>query len=162
MPLALPVRRMPNAQQLGDFLRDLLGKEVTLTVQPAELGVDQADGLMCGVLIEADGSVGGACIADLAAAAYAGASLAMIPKGAADEAVAAGELTQTLTDNFAEVVNIVTGIVNTPISEHLRMSGIELGVSDAVRDLLIKAAGRVSFDIEIEDYGAGKIALFAR
>jgi hypothetical protein len=166
MPLALPVRRMPTATQLAEFLRDLLGKEVTLTARTDELGVDDSAGdaasLLCGVLVEEDGSVGGACVADLNAAAYAGASLAMIPKGAADEAVAAGALTQTLVDNFAEVVNIVTGIVNTPISAHLRMAGVEPGVPDAVRDMLIKAAGRSTFDVEIEDYGTGKIALFAR
>lgn len=166
MPLALPLRRMPSATQLAEFLRDLLGKEVTLTPRTDELGVDDSAGdvstLLSGVLLEEDGSVGGACIADLSAAAYAGASLAMIPKGAADEAVAAGALTQTLIDNFGEVVNIVTGIVNTPISAHLRMSGVEPGVPDAVRDMLIKAAGRSTFDIDVEDYGAGKIALFAR
>ena len=162
MPLALPVRRMPSATQLGEFLRDLLGKEVALTAQPSELGTDAADGLLCGVLVEEDGSVGGVCIADLNAAAYAGASLAMIPKGAADEAVAAGELTQTLSDNFAEVVNIVTGIVNSPIQPHLRMQGVEVGVSDTVRALLIKASGRASFDVDIEDYGTGRLALYAR
>ncbi len=162
MPLALPMRRMPNAAQLGEFLRDLLGKEVTLTAHAEELGTGATDGLVCGVLLEEDGSVGGACIADLSAAAYAGASLAMIPKGAADEAIASGQLTPTLRDNFAEVVNIITGIVNNPIQPHLRMSGVEDGVSDAVRDLLIRAAGRSSFDLDVEDYGTGKFALFAR
>ena len=160
--LGVPVRRMPSASQLGDFLTDLLGKQVAATEQDTELATDDPTGLLCGVLVDEDGHVGGACVADSAAAAYAGASLAMIAKPVADEAIAAGVLTATLTDNFSEVVNILTGIVNTPIHAHLRMSGVEAGVPDSVRDLLIKATGRTTYAIEVADYGTGRIALFAR
>jgi hypothetical protein len=153
---------MPTGTQLGDFLTDLLGKKVTATLESAELGTDDPAGLMCGVLIYEEGHVGGACIVDSAAAAYAGAALAMIAKPVADEAIAAGALTTTLIDNFSEVVNILTGIVNTPIHAHLRMSGVEAGVPESVRDLLIKAAGRTTFAIDIADYGTGRLALFAR
>jgi hypothetical protein len=162
MSLGAPVRRMPTGSQLGDFLTDLLGKQVTATLETTELGTDDPAGLLCGLLVDEEGHVGGACIADTAAAAYAGAALAIIAKPVADEAVAAGALTTTLTDNFSEVVNILTGIVNTPIHTHLRMSGVEAGIPDSVRDLLIKAAGRATFAIEVADYGAGRIALFAR
>ncbi len=162
MPLGAPVRRMPTAAQLGEFLTDLLGKQVTASAQDSELGIDDPNVLQSGVLVDEDGNVGGACLADNAAAAYAGAALAMIAKPVADEAIKAGELTATLTDNFSEVVNILTGIVNTPIHSHLRMSGVDAGVPDTVRDLLIKAAGRATFAIEIADYGTGRIALFAR
>lgn len=162
MPLGAPVRRMPSPGQLGEFLGDLLGKEVTVSTRADELGPEDADTVVCGVLHDEEGHVGGVCIADLAAAAYAGAALAMIPKGAADDSVKAGELTDTLRENFGEIVNIVTGIVNTPIHPHLRMVGVEAGVSDAVRDLLIKASGRATFDLEVSDYGPGRLALFAR
>lgn len=162
MPLAAPVRKMPTAAQLGDFLSDLLGKQVTASVQTTELEIDAPDALMCGVLVDEQGQIGGACIADTPAAAFAGAALAMIPKPVADEAVGEGELTPTLTENFAEVVNILTGIVNTPIHAHLRMNGLEAGVPDSVRDLLIKAAGRATFAIDVADYGTGTIALYAR
>ena len=162
MSLGAPVRRMPTGIQLGDVLTGLLGKQVNATVETTELGPDDPAGLLCGVLIDEEGHVGGACIADSAAAAYAGAALAIIAKPVADEAIADGKLTTTLTDNFSEVVNILTGIVNTPIHARLRMSGVEAGVPDSVRDLLIKAAGRTTFAIEIADYGAGRLALFAR
>ena len=162
MSLGAPVRRMPTGSQLGDCLTDLLGRQVTATLQTAELGTGDPSGLTCGVLIDEEGHVGGACIADAAAAAYAGAALAMIAKPVADEAIAAGALTTTLTDNFSEVVNILTGIVNTPIHNHLRIGGVEAGIPDSVRDLLIKAAGRTTFAIEVAEYGAGRIALFAR
>ena len=162
MPLAAPMRRMPTAQQLGDFLADLLGKQVTAELQTAELPVDDPAGLVCGVLVDEAGHVGGACIAEAGAAAYAGAALAMIPKAVADEAAASGELNATLHDNFAEIVNILTGIVNTPIHDHLRMTGLEPGVPDAVKDFLIKASGRVTYLIDVDDYGAGRLALFAR
>jgi hypothetical protein len=153
---------MPTGSQLGDCLTDLLGKQVTATLETTELGAADPSGLMCGVLVDEEGHVGGACIADNAAAAYAGAALAIIAKPVADAAIGDGVLTTTLTDNFSEVVNILTGIVNRPIHVHLRMSGVEAGIPDSVRDLLIKAAGRTTFAIDIADYGTGRIALFAR
>ena len=104
MPLGAPVRRMPGAVQLGEFLGDLLGKEVTVSPRADELGADDADTVVCGVLHDEAGHVGGVCIADLAAAAYAGAALAMIPKGAADDAVKAGELTETLRDSAERII----------------------------------------------------------
>jgi hypothetical protein len=162
MPLAAPVRRMPTPQQLGDFLSDLLGKQVTTELQPTELDTTEPAGFVCGVLVDEEGHVGGACIAEAGAAAYAGAALAMIPKAVADEAAASGQLNATLSDNFAEVVNILTGLVNTPIHDHLRMSGVEAGVPESVKDLLIKAHGRTTYLLDVADYGTGRIALYAR
>jgi hypothetical protein len=162
MTLAAPARRMPTAQQLGDVLSDLLDRQVITELQTTELGTDDPTGIVCGVLLDEAGHVGGACIAEAGAAAYAGASLAMIPRAVADEAAATGELDATLSDNFAEVVNILTGIVNTPIHDHLRMSGLEAGVPDPVKDLLIKANGRATYLIDVADYGTGRIALYAR
>jgi hypothetical protein len=162
MPLAVPVRRMPTAQQLGDVLSDLLGKLVTIELQASELDTDDPTGFVCGVLLDEAGHVGGACIADMGAAAHAGAALAMIPKDVADGAAASGELNANLKDNFAEVVNILAGIVNTPIHDHLRMNGLEMGVPDSVKDLLIKAHGRTTFLLDVADYGSGRIALYAR
>jgi predicted ATPase with chaperone activity len=155
MTLAAPARRMPTAQQLGDVLSDLLDRQVITELQTTELGTDDPTGIVCGVLLDEAGHVGGACIAEAGAAA-------MIPRAVADEAAATGELDATLSDNFAEVVNILTGIVNTPIHDHLRMSGLEAGVPDPVKDLLIKANGRATYLIDVADYGTGRIALYAR
>jgi hypothetical protein len=161
MPLSIPVRRMPSAAQLGEFLTDLLGREITCQLVTDELAAD-ATGLMCGTLVDESGQVGGACLAEVGTAAHAGAALAMIPRAVADDAAASGELNDNLRDNFAEVVNIMTGLVNTPIHDHLRMSGIEAGVPDTVGDLLLMAAGRATYRLDIADYGSGRLSLFAR
>ena len=162
MPLATPTRRMPAPEALSDFLGDLVGKPIAADKR-AEIDLDDPDRQWwSAVFVEDDGSVGGACIADLALCSYAGAALAMIPKPVAEEAITAGELPESLRENFHEVANILTALLNGPSVPHLKIRDLVPGTPDEVRDLVLRAAGRRSFDLRITDYGSGIIALYAR
>ena len=161
MPLATPTRRMPAPESVRDFFGDLLGKGVSADKR-AELDLDEEHVWMSGVFVEDDGAVGGACIADLELASYAGAALAMIPKPVAEESIAAGALAEGLDENFYEVANILTALLNGPSVPHLKIRDLTVGVPDEVRDLVVRAAGRRSFDVTITDYGTGRLALYAR
>lgn len=162
MPLATPTRRMPAPEAVSEFLGDLLGK-ATVAGKRAEIDVDDEDrSWWSGVFVEDDGSVGGVCIADVQLCSYAGAALAMIPKPVAEEAIAAGELPETLHENFHEVANILTALLNGPSVPHLKIRDLVPGVPDDVRDLVVRAAGRRAFDLRITDYGSGILALYAR
>lgn len=162
MPLATPTRRMPTPEAVSDFLGDLVGKPIAADKR-AEIDLDDADRRWWSALfVEDDGAVGGACVADLALCSYAGAALAMIPKPVADESIAGGELSETLHENFHEVANILTALLNGPSVPHLKIHELVPGVPDVVRDLVLRAAGRRAFDVRITDYGSGIIALYAR
>lgn len=162
MPLATPTRRMPTPEAVGDLFGDLVGK-ATAASKRAEIDLnDDEQQWYSAIFVEDDGEVGGACVADINFASYAGAALAMIPKQVADESIKAGTLSENLDENFREVANIATVLVNGPSVPHIKMSGFAAGVPDEVRSLLAVAAGRKSFDVTITDYGSGKFALFAR
>ncbi len=161
MPLATPTRTMPVPETVRDFFTDLLGKGVSVDKR-AEIELDGDDDVwVCGVFVEDDGTVGGACVADLQLASYAGAALAMIPKPVAEESIAAGELAEGLIENFHEVANILTALLNGPSVAHLKIRELTTGVPDDVRDLIVRAAGRRSFDLTVTDYGSGRLALYA-
>lgn len=164
MPLATPTRRMPTPESVRDFFGDLLGKGVSVDKRPEVDLSDEDDERiwMSAVFVEDDGSIGGACIADLALASYTGAALAMVPKPVAEEAIQAGELNENLAENFHEIANILSGLLNGASVPHLKLDGLVPGVPDEVRDLMIRAAGRRSFDLTITDYGQGALALYAR
>lgn len=164
MPLATPTRRMPAPEAVRDFFGDLLGKGVSADKR-AEIDLEDEDSehvWLSGVFVEDDGTVGGACIADLPLASYAGAALAMVPKPVADESIQQGELAEGLAENFHEVANILTALLNGPSVPHLKIRDLTPGVPDDVRDLVIKAAGRRSYNLTITDYGQGTLALYAQ
>lgn len=160
MTLATPTRRMPRPVAVGDFLQDLLGKATTVDKRD-ELDLDNGD-YVSGVFVEDDGTVGGACITDISLASFAGAALAMIPPAVAMESINRGELDEGLRENFHEVANISTALLNGPSVPHLKIKELVPGITDEVRDLVIKAAGRSTFNVTIADYGGGALALYAR
>ncbi|HWL44728.1 MAG TPA: hypothetical protein VNQ73_17430 [Ilumatobacter sp.] len=163
MPLATPTRPMPLPEQLRDFLTDLLGQPAAVDKAKRELDIDpDADvPVLTGVFVDDTGSVAGACLADLGFAAQAGAALAMIPRPVADDAVKQGTLVDNLRDNFYEVANIATSLINGPSVPHIKISELVDGVPDAVRDLIVRAAGRRTYHVTLGDYGTGTFALYA-
>lgn len=163
MPLATPTRRMPMPEDVRTFFDDLLGKQ-TVVDQRAEIDLGDEDDetvWLAGVFIENDGSVGGACVTNLELAAFAGAALAMIPKPVAEESIKAGELEEGLRENFHEVANIATALLNGPSVPHLKIRDFVAGVPDEVRDLVVRAAGRRTYNVLIPDYGEGVFAFYA-
>jgi len=161
MPLGTPARRMPIPEDVRDFLSDLLGKPVAVSKGAKLPFGDDPTRFVTGVYIEDDGQLGGACIADLSLAASVGAALAMMPTVVAKESVDAGELSEGLRDNFYEVANILSRLLNGPSVPHLRISELAAGVPDHVLELSGKAAGLKHYDVTIVDYAGGSMALLA-
>jgi len=162
MPLATPTRRMPVPEEIREFFGDLLGKGVSVEKRAEFDFNDENLVAVSAVFVEDDGTVGGACVADLPLSAYAGAALAMVPKPVAEESVKAGGLEDSLKDNYHEVANILTAVLNGPSVPHLKIRELSEGVPDEIKDLVVKAAGRRTFDVTITDYGSGQLALYAR
>jgi hypothetical protein len=162
MPLATPSRPMPAAETLSHFLGLLLGQFVAVT-KTKELNLPQrGHELLTGVFVDDDGEIGGACVCDIDFAARAGAALAMIPAAAADEAIAANTLGDSLRENYYEVANIATRLVNGPSVPHVKITELVDGVPDAVRDLLMSAVRRCTYQVQLDGYGPGTISLYAR
>lgn len=159
MPLGTPARRMPIPEAVRDFLGDLLGKPVSVTKRPvADFDLDEQVWLT-GRFVDDAGVLIGACVADLSLAANAGAALAMISAQVAKEAVAAGVLADNLRENFYEVVNIVSALLNGPSVPHLRLGELVDGVPADVVELAARAAGRKHYDVTIVGYDGGVLAL---
>jgi len=162
MPLATPTRPMPLPEQLRDFLTDLLGQAAAVDKAKQELAIGEDDPTVyTGVFVDDEGHVIGACLADLAFAARAGAALAMIPKPVADDALKQGALVDNLRENYYEVANIATSLLNGPSVPHLKLTELVDGVPDEVRDLIVRAAGRRTYSVTLGDYGSGTFALYA-
>lgn len=153
---------MPIPEDVRDFLGDLLGKPVSVSKKPvtdlSEIDLEE-EKWVTGLYVNDKNALIGACIADLRLAANAGAALAMISEQVAKESIAAGALGENLRDNFYEVVNIVSALLNGPSVPHLRLTEMVDGIPDEVVELSKRAAGNKRYDVTIVGYEGGTLGL---
>jgi hypothetical protein len=152
---------MPIPEDVRDFLGDLLGRSVSVAKRPVtDLSqLDPDEKWVTGLYVSQKDALIGACVADLQLAANAGAALAMISEQVAKESVAAGELGENLRDNFYEVVNILSALLNGPSVPHLRLTELVDGIPDDVVALSKRAGGNKHYDVTIVGYAGGTLAL---
>lgn len=159
MPLGTPARRMPIPEDVRDFLGDLLGKPVSVTkASRIELG-EEPEQFVTGLYVDDKDRLIGACIADIPLAATTGAALAMMPAAVAKEAVDAGKLEEGLRDNYYEVVNILSRLLNGPSVPHLRLTEVVDGVPEDVLQMVEQAKGRKHYDVTVVGYAGGNMVL---
>lgn len=160
MPLGTPARRMPIPEEVRDFLGDLLGKPVSVTKASNKIDFsDEDQSYVTGLYVDDHDRLIGACISDIPLAATAGAALAMMPASVAKEAADAGKLEEGLRDNFYEVVNILSRLLNGPSVPHLRLTELVDGVPADVTALIEKAKGRRNYDVTVVGYSGGRMGL---
>lgn len=153
---------LPVAKEVRDLLSDLLGKSVSIEPaaplapgpdRPATIGVYVDDTLRVAALI----------IFDLPLSAYAAAGIGLVPPKVAEDAVAAGALSEVLRDNLHEVLNIAVGLFNShPGADHLRLHAMHPAGDPTPRDILVQAltlGQRTDMHIEVPSYGAGVLSV---
>jgi hypothetical protein len=154
-------RRMPMPEDVRDLLTDLLGKATGVEKLRFDLN-DEDNKFVTGIYLEKDGSLGGACVADVAFAASSAAALALVPPVVAGEAARSGQLSESLAENFFEVANILTVLLNRPETPHVRMDRLAHGIPADVLELAVTGSGSRYFAVSVLDYPRGYLALLAR
>ncbi|UMG92956.1 hypothetical protein [Nocardioides sp. TF02-7] len=99
---------------------------------------------------------------DLALSAYAGAALALVPPGAAAEAVADGKLPDPLAENLYEVLNVAASAFNVPGAEHLRLHALHPAgppLDPAVRLQTLTLGRREDLAVDVAGYGSGALSI---
>lgn len=155
--------KLPTAFQVSECIGKITRRETTVKVLPKP---GPAKLLYGGTFHSGDRTVVAMCASDLAFAAYSGAALSMIPGESAQEHVKAGALDETLRENFAEVLNVLTRIYMVP--ETTRVALLETILPPRSMPQTLEpdgTAGRVwraDYEIEISAYGKGHLALWSR
>ncbi|WP_183094875.1 hypothetical protein [Nocardioides stalactiti] len=152
---------LPQPKQVRDLLVDLLGRDVTLSPTkpfapgpdtPASVAVYVNDSLQIRALI--------AC--DLPFSAYAGAAIALVPPGAAADAVADGKLTDPLAENLYEVLNIAASTFNVDGSDHLKLHQLHPAgppLDPMVRIQTLTLGRREDLSVDVAGYGGGLLSI---
>jgi len=154
---------MPIPESVRDFLADLLGRAVEVDKRRAPRNPNDPDGVAQWTVTYLDdkGHVAGACVSDLSLAAAGGSALAMMPPSAAEEAIRAGDLPEGLAENWAEVANVLSRLLNGPCTTHLRMGEGGAGVPDSVAGLMQTSTASRHFDVSVIGYPNGAMSFYA-
>jgi hypothetical protein len=157
---------LPMLEAIRDLVGDLLSKgcAVDKSADRLELGPDTA--LVLAEYVDEDGDVAAAAVADLPFACRAGSALVMMPPAVAEEAVAAGRLDGDMLDCFREVANVLSRLMNSADTPHVKLRGLyQTGqlLPGELRTLLRgDGARRRDFVVAIEEYGDGHLAVLSR
>ncbi len=147
--------RIPETSDLIPLLTALIGKDLSFDsgvdpLTPAEVeqhltlfvGDDDAPLMLAG--------------GDKAFAYFSGAALAMVPKGRAEDAITAREPDEDLLENYFEVMNVVTRVINDQGGDHVRL----IPQSSVVLADLPEPAKGSGLDVNMDGYGTGKLSFW--
>ena len=156
---AVPVP-VPHPKQLRDLFLGLTGKQVE--VGPAHPVVPGRDAAVVAVFVTDSLGTGAAVACDLPLAAYAGAALGLVSLPRAQEAIDSGVLPEDLTENFAEVVNVMASVFNEdPAAPHLKLYRVH-AVGERLPTDIAASLGyvvrRLDLRVTVQGYGAGRLS----
>lgn len=156
-----PTVPVPTLKAVRDLLGDLTGKDVELSGGADPVPVGGTSGSVVGLYVDAELKSRALIAFDLPLAAWTGAALGLVPPGAAQDAVAEGELPESLLENCGEVLNIMASLFNLPKAPHLKLYSIFSGeqVRPDVRELAVRSAPRDDIRIEVARYGTGHMSV---
>lgn len=158
----MAARSLPKADDLGRLFSELLDKQVT--AKAARPGAPPQKGPWIAATYGSDENAAVALLSDLNAAASLGAALSMLPAGRAEESVKSGTLEDVIRENFHEVCNVVTGLLNKPAAPGLVLTPLHLhGLLDEkdpkIAEFQAKRDSRLNMDIQVQGYAAGAMVL---
>lgn len=150
------VGALPSSMAVRELLERLLGRDVDAVVCPPPVTATAMLGLYA---CERDRMTAVVTL-DLPLAAYLGCSLALLPPGIAESAIADGALPEDLSENVGEVLNVLTAVLNEHFGTRQRLYGSYPG-AEAPADAAAysKALGnRLDLQVTVPGYGTGTLS----
>ncbi len=152
---------LPAAKDVKDMLTGLVGKPVA--VNPgAPVTPTPKSPVSVAVYVDPGMAVNALCVMDLAASAYTGGALALLPPGGCRDAVEEdGELTAFLAEALHEVVNVLSALFNVPGAPHSKLYRLYAPGDDLPGDIACSLAdfNRLDLAIDVPGYGKGGLSL---
>jgi hypothetical protein len=151
---------LPTLGAVNNLLVPLLPGTVSIKAGTPVPGGPKAPALI-GIYTSDDGKLQAACVCTYALVSFCGAALAMIPAGIAKDGLN-GQIQENIPENFREILNIFSRILNHPGAPHMSFKGLltpaETGTPELTA-LLAKPAGHLDLEITVSNYGMGKLSI---
>lgn len=149
----MSVIQVPEVEDTAEFMQGLLGLESS----PAS---DCPGGLHSVAEYRNENNEVLAYIScDLTSACRLGAALTQVPAGRVDEALAAGELPESLIENLDEIFNICVNLITKPDEGRVVFHGSTHGEIPAETVAAIESADEKVSCFDIQRYGGCRLAV---
>lgn len=149
---------LPTAETVSQVLKSLLRRNVSVKALPPGQPPQKA---ATGLYRLGDGTPAAVCMADFALAAYTSAAFSLIPARVAADSAKLGVLEDGLDEIFNEVLNVLSRLFTS--HETHRIILLQSVFSPAPLPDLVKEKAQAPgqfFEVDIEGYGGGVLALF--
>lgn len=156
--MADAVLQLPKPREVAQLLADTLGREAN-AVEGGPIDITEA---MSGFYMNEAGTEGIVCVSDVPLVNYAGAALALIPANIAQDGAKRYQLSDTVIENYFEILNIMGALLNQVCAEHVRLVDVKYPnepLPGPVAALLEACDKRFDLRIDIEGYGSGCMSL---
>jgi len=141
--------KKPDANQFSDMLQMFVGP----AAEAKDAGsLASSDFSHTAVYINTDGETVATCSVALPTAAALGCSLSMIPPGGAECMVEDNELSEMATDNLYEVMNILSSLLMSDGTAHLKLATVEPG-----SDARFEGEAEEAYALDLGAYGKGEL-----
>jgi hypothetical protein len=151
---------LPDLGDVREFLRLLLDRDVVVTRVPTRLALDAKTPGVIVEFLSAQDALISVMVVDLPFACYAGAALTRVPANAARDSIARGAMNDTMSENFLEVANVMSGLFRR-FELRVRAGRVITNLKDIpkeVAELVAKPRRRVDTDVMIADYGKSRVS----
>jgi len=152
---------LPAAKDVRDMLAGLIGKQVAVSPGGPVTPTPKSP-VSVAVYVDPQMHINALCVMDLAASAYTGGALALLPPGGCQDAVEEdGELSGMLVEALHEVVNVLSALFNTPGAPHSKLHKLYAPGDDLPGDVegMLAAFNRIDLALEVPTYGKGALSL---
>jgi len=144
--------KIPEANEIVPLLSALIGKDMRVGAESSPVEPSTIVEHLT-VFVADDGTPVMLAGGDAPFAYFSGAALALIPKGRAEDAISGGEPDPDLTDNYREVMNVLTRVINDAGDIHVRLVP---GSKPDLEALPEPRSGR-AYEFDIDGYGTGAL-----
>ena len=151
----------PKPEAISQIISDLLGRDVTVT-KGSTLVLERDTPAVVSDYVNDKGEIAAICITDLRLSNALGAALTMVPPSAVETAVQKWQIEEANLENLAEIVNIMARLFNHDDCTHLRWMkthAVPSKLPDETAELLNKPHARRDYDVAVEEYGTGTLAV---
>jgi len=151
-------QQLPQANEVSDFLTSLYGLKIVAKGASVNSAADVS---AFAEYVDDEGTIRGFIGCDLAGSAKLGAALTQIPMGAVEDTLEAGTLPGNLSENLAEVFNIVVNLFPECHIHRLVLGRTVFGEAATAAFAEHSETASVVFELDIQRYGTGVLLLAA-
>lgn len=153
---------LPTAEHVANCLTGLVGKKTTVKAGAAVAPGPNTPTVVA-LFNRDNGEAAGAWVCDIPFSARVGASLTMIPNGAAEDCAKSGKLTEAIYDNVREVLNVAANLFNADGAPHTKLVSVHAFPPDALPEqlkmILAKPGGSSHLEVNVDGYGVGRASI---